>query len=230
MTIKPNHFKRALTLGAIACAFWVLCGPATRSAAARQRLGQFKAQTDVGVTPKAGSASYDGMRHEYTVTGGGDNMWADKDAFHFVWRRWKGDVTLTADIAITTPSGNPHRKAALMIRQGLGPSDAYADAALHGVGLTALQYRQKEGADTLEVISPISSPKSLRLERRGNTFTLFVAGADGQLKKVGSAVVKLHDPVYIGLAVCAHNANALTTAVFSNVRISKGAVNEVDSY
>ncbi|MGH9351638.1 MAG: hypothetical protein ACRD2G_05695 [Terriglobia bacterium] len=185
-------------------------------------MGQFKGQTDVGVTPKAGAASYDAARHEYTVTGGGENMWAGKDAFHFVWRRWKGDATLTADIAITT-TGNPHRKAALMIRQGLGPGDAYADAALHGVGLTALQYRQKEGADTLEVVSPVSSPKSLRLERRGNTFTLVVAGADGQFKKVGSAHVELRDPVYIGLAVCAHDANALTTAVFSNVTISKTA-------
>ncbi|MGH9378141.1 MAG: hypothetical protein ACRD1I_05015 [Terriglobia bacterium] len=228
MEIKQNYSTgaSALTLWVIVCALFVLSGPAACGASARQQLGQFKEQTDVGVTPKAGSASYDAARHEYTVTGGGENMWADKDAFHFVWRRWKGDVTLTADIAITTTSGSPHRKAALMIRQGLGPGDAYADAALHGVGLTALQYRQKEGATTLEAISPVSSPQSLRLERRGNTFTLFVAGADGQFKKVGSATVELHDPVYVGLAVCAHDANALTTAAFRNVKISKTAQDE----
>ncbi|MGH9344798.1 MAG: hypothetical protein ACRD19_13695 [Terriglobia bacterium] len=221
MTIQLNRFARILTLGVVVCAFLILSGPACRGANGKQRVGQFRRQTDVGVTPKAGSASYNAASQEYTVTGGGENMWAGTDAFHYVWRRWKGDVTLTADIAITTPTGSPHRKAALMIRQGLGPSDPYADAALHGVGLTALQYRQKEGADTLEVISPVSSPKSLRLERRGNTFTIFVAGADGQFKKVGSADVELHDPVYVGLAVCAHDANALTTAVFSNVKISK---------
>lgn len=220
MTTILNRLARALTLGIVIC---VLSGLACWSASASQTLGQFKGQTDVGITPKAGSASYNAVSREYTVTGGGENMWAGTDAFHYVWRRWKGDVTLTADITITTATGNPHRKAALMIRQGLGPSDVYADAALHGIGLTALQYRQTEGANTLEVISPISSPKSLRLERRGNMFTLFVAGANGQFKKVGSASVELHDPVYIGLAVCAHDANALTTAVFSNVKISKTA-------
>lgn len=222
MTIQSNRLARLLTLGISLFALLILSGPASRGAG-KQNLGQFKGQTDVGVTPKAGSAVYDAASREYTITGGGENMWAGTDAFHYVWRRWKGNVTLTARISITTTTGNPHRKAALMVRQGLGPSDIYADAALHGVGLTALQYRQKEGADTLEVISPISSPEYLRLERRGNTFTISVAGEDGHFKKVGSADVALHDPVYIGLAVCAHDANALTTAVFSHVTISKTA-------
>jgi hypothetical protein len=31
--------------------------------------------------------------------------------------------------------------------------------------------------------------------------------------------VVLKDPVYIGLAVCSHDANVLETAVFSNVKI-----------
>lgn len=222
MTIKPNRLARFLTLGIASFALLILSGPVSRGAG-KSNLGQFKQQTDVGVTPKAGSAVYDAASREYTITGGGANMWAGTDAFHYVWRRWKGDVTLTAGVSITTATGNPHRKAALMIRQGLGPGDPYVDAALHGVGLTALQYRQKEGADTLEVVSPISSPKYLRLERRGDAFTLFVAGEDGHFKQVGSAEVALHDPVYIGLAVCAHDANALTTAVFSHVTISKTA-------
>jgi hypothetical protein len=29
--------------------------------------------------------------------------------------------------------------------------------------------------------------------------------------------VSMHDPVYVGLAVCSHNAQVLETAVFSNV-------------
>lgn len=222
MTIQQNRLAHVLTASVALCALFMLSGPASRGAGKRS-LGQFKGQTYVGVTPKTGSAVYNAANQEYTITGGGENMWAGTDAFHYVWRRWKGNVTLTARIAITTPTGSPHRKAALMIRQGLGPGDPYADAALHGIGLTALQYRQKEGADTLEVVSPISSPEYLRLDRRGNTFTLFVAGEDGQFKKIGSANVELHDPVYIGLAVCAHDANALTTAVFSHVTISKTA-------
>jgi hypothetical protein len=38
-----------------------------------------------------------------------------------------------------------HRKAFLMIRQGLDPNSRYADACLHGNGMTALQWRDGKG-------------------------------------------------------------------------------------
>jgi regulation of enolase protein 1 (concanavalin A-like superfamily) len=149
-------------------------------------------------------------------------MWGAQDAFHFVWRRMSGDVTLTANVRIKGADGNPHRKAGLMIRQGLAPSDPYADAMVHGDGLTSLQYREKAGETTLEVRSPVPLPQAVRLERRGNTFTLFVTGPDRQFKAVGSAAVALADPVYVGLAVCSHDVNVLESAVFSDVEISGG--------
>jgi len=31
--------------------------------------------------------------------------------------------------------------------------------------------------------------------------------------------VNLTDPVYVGLAVCSHDANGLTTAAFTNVKL-----------
>ncbi len=65
-----------------------------------------------------------------------------------------------------------------MIRQGLGPSDAYAGALVHADGLTSLQYREKESSETQEVPAEATAPKFLRLDRRGNNFTLFVADAD----------------------------------------------------
>ena len=220
--VRIRYFVGMLAL--VACLFFALCGPAGRGASPQAGYGLFEGQTDVGITPKPGSLLADPAEDAYTVTGGGANMWGTTDAFHFVWRRWKGDVTLTAYVKILTATGNPHRKAGLMIRQGLGPSDAFADALLHGSGLTALQYREAAGATTLEVQSPISSPAILRLERRGDTFTLFVAGSNGRFERVGSAVVNLKDPVYIGLAVCSHDTSALATARFSNVEISQNGV------
>ncbi|MGH9407043.1 MAG: hypothetical protein ACRD3D_14570 [Terriglobia bacterium] len=224
VTDSPLSMQRRIGVPvAIACLTLALSAPSGR-ASPRPGLGIFQRQTDVGITPMRGSVVADPAADTYTVTGGGANMWGATDAFHFVWRRWTGDVTITAQVKIITASGNPHRKAGLMVRQGLGPGDAFADALLHGVGLMALQYRETARANTLEVVSPISSPQVIRLERRGNTFILFVAGGDGQLKTVGSAVVELHDPVYIGLAVCSHDANALTTARFTRVEISKAGV------
>src|SRR6267143_2097152 len=63
--------------------------------------------------------------------------------------------------------GNPHRKACLMLRQSLDADAAYADAALHGDGLTSLQSRETKGALTREIQSNLSAPKRLRLEKRG---------------------------------------------------------------
>jgi TolB protein len=213
-----RYFVEMLVL--LACVFLELTGPAGRGASPQRDYGLFHGQTDVGVTPKPGSLLADPATDTYTVTGGGANMWGTTDAFHFIWRRWKGDVTLTAHVKILTATGNAHRKAGLMIRQGLGPSDAFADALLHGSGLTALQYRETKGATTLEVESPISSPAILRLVRRGNTFTLSVARNGGDFEQVGSATVNLQDPVYVGLAVCSHDADALTTARFTHVELS----------
>ena len=59
----------------------------------------------------------------------------------------------------------------------------------------------------------------LRIERRGNTFTMLAGKPGEQLTPTGPATVTLKDPVYVGLAVCSHDANVLETAVFSNVSL-----------
>jgi TolB protein len=194
-------------------------GPTNQGSGDAKHIGAFEDHSDVGDVPKPGAATYDSKRHEYGVTGGGANMWGAADAFHFVWKRLSGDVTLTASVWLQGTIGNPHRKAGLMIRQGVGASDAYADALVHADGLTSLQYREKEGSQTQEVRAEATAPKFLRLERRGNNFTLFVADADRHFARVGFATVVLHDPVYVGLAVCAHDAEAQQTAIFRDVQL-----------
>jgi len=217
-----NNWRRKL-LVLTGYVLFILTGPGGQSINGQAPVGAFTGQNDVGITPKAGSASFDSARHEYSITGGGENMWGTQDAFHFVWRRVSGDITLTADVKLQGTGGNPHRKAGLIIRQGLAPSDPYADAMVHGDGLTSLQYREKAGETTQEVRSPLSSPQAVRLERRGNTFTLFVAGPDREFKPVGSIAVVLADPVYAGLVVCSHDVNVLESAVFGHVEISPPA-------
>lgn len=198
-----------------------LGGMANRDAGGANRIGTFEDHIDVGVTPKPGAAAFDAKRHEYMVTGGGANMWGTADAFHYVWKRVSGDVTLSAGITLQGTEGNAHRKAGLMIRQGLGAGDAYADAVVHGDGLTSLQYREKDGAETKEIKAETSAPRFLRLERHGNEFALVIAEDGRHFSKIGSATVVLHDPVYVGLAVCSHDADTLLTAVFREVKVGR---------
>lgn len=185
------------------------------------RLGLFHSQKSVGVNPKKGKAKFDSKKDVYVVTGGGANMWAKTDAFEFVYKKISGDVTLTADISFVGKGVEEHRKGALIVRQSLDADSAYADAALHGSGLTSLQYREAGGADTKEVQSPLKMPARLRIERRGNQFTMY-AGTGGDLKPSGPVTVAMKDPVYIGLAVTSHNADVLETVLFSDVKLESG--------
>jgi Tol biopolymer transport system component len=185
-------------------------------------LGLFQNHQDIGITPKAGTASYNSNSKEYRVTGGGANIWAKADAFQYVYTQLSGDVTITADVHFEGKGVEEHRKAALMIRQSLAPDAAYADVALHGNGLTSLQYRDAAGADTKEIQSDLKAPIRIRITRRGNQFTMFAGNPLEELKPAGPVTVNLQDPVYVGLAVSAHNADVLETAVFSNVTVQRG--------
>ena len=184
-------------------------------------LGGFTSQSDVGTVLRAGAAGYDPASQTYTVTGSGENIWANTDAFHYVWKKVSGDISLTADVAIQTSGGNPHRKAVLMIRQGLDPDAVYADAALHGVGLTSLQYRDAPGAETHEIESALTGPVRLRIEKRGDMVYLFVAQTAGdRLAPAGASIkVPLTGDFYVGIGVCAHDKDASVTAAFSHVEL-----------
>ena len=105
-------------------------------------LGIFEGHQDVGTVLHPGSVAYDAASRSYTVTGSGENMWQAKDAFHFVWKQASGDLAVTADVSFPAAGTEPHRKACLMIRQSLDAGSAYVDAALHGDGLTSLQFRE----------------------------------------------------------------------------------------
>lgn len=184
------------------------------------RLGIFEGSGDIGAVLHAGSATFDSATGKYTVAGSGENMWFDKDAFHFVWKKTSGDVAISADLDFLGKGKNPHRKAVVIIRQSLDADSAYVDIALHGVGLTSLQYRDEKGAATHEIQANISAPHMLQLEKHGEYFSMLL-GAHGEKAEVagGSIRVPIRGEYYIGIGVCSHEKDIVEQAVFSNVSI-----------
>ncbi len=153
--------KRTLTLVAVAVAtLWGQTAP----------LGIFEQRGDVGAVLHPGAVQYDAAKQTYTITGSGDNMWAAADAFQFAWKKMSGDVNLSADISFANSTGDPHKKAVLMIRQTLDADSPYVDVALHNVGLTSLQARETKGIATHEVESAVSAPKRVSILKRGDDF------------------------------------------------------------
>lgn len=191
--------------------------------AASAQVGSMEGSSDVGDTPRKGAVQFDAASNSYRVTGGGANMWARQDAFHFVWRRVTGDVSISADVRFEGAGAVAHRKAALIVRQNLDADSPYADAALHGDGLASLQYREEKGGSTLEVRSAVNGPTRLVLRRQGDRFVMLTGKPGESPVEAGAVALKLTGPVYVGFAVCSHDANVLETAVFSNVQVGTPA-------
>ncbi len=215
-----------MTMRLFLLAALILC-TASMARAADALLGLFSDQSDIGPpsSPGPGTATFDSDKKTYTITGGGDNMWAAADAFHFVWKKMSGDLTFAATVqfapATGAPTSDPHRKAVLMLRQTLDPASPYADACLHGNGLTAIQWRDTKADPTYETQAQANAPKRVRIEKRGNYLSMSFGTSDADLQPVGGACkVELPGEFYIGLGVGAHSAARRETATFSDVVIT----------
>lgn len=174
-------------------------------------IGLFEDHGDIGAVGVPGDAALEDGR--YRVTGSGHNMWFGTDELHFVWTRVTGDVVLAATVDFEGEGADPHRKACLVVRAGLEPDAAYADVALHGDGLTSLQFRTVRGATTHEVQSNRTAPTRIEIRRRGRTVSSRVDG-----EPAGGAVqLDLPEEYYVGLGVCSHVRDVAETVGFSDV-------------
>jgi len=188
--------------------------------------GVFTDHTDIGAPTAAGpgAVEYDTDQRTYTISGTGANIWATADALHFVWKKVPAgsDVSLAADInfAAATAGADPHRKAVVMIRQSLDADSPYADACIHGNGLTAIQWRDARGGVTYETQAQANAPRRVRIEKRGNYLSMSFGSSDTDLQPAGGACkVALMGDLYIGIGVCPHNVHRVEKALFSNVVI-----------
>ncbi len=210
--------KIAIPLAALAS--FLVASTLASAQTASNGIGIFEQQSDVGIVTPPGTATFDAATSVYTLRSAGANLWVNVDAFHFVWKKVSGDVSLTADVKLSDagPTASPHRKALLMFRQSLDSDSLYADAAIHGNGETALQYRRNKGDTTQDIAFNIGAPQRLRLEKRGDTVTLFLSAHGEPLHQVGASI-KLHfdGDFYAGLGVCAHNPDAIEQATFAHV-------------
>jgi len=186
------------------------------------QIGVFEGHTDIGNPSRAGSVLHETNSASYVVAGGGANMWFTNDALHFVWTKVSGDFALNTGIEWLGKGVNAHRKACLVVRQNLTPGSAYIDVAVHGDGLTSLQFRETEGGMTREIQLPQKQPARVGLERQGNTFIALVPGADAGDKLVPAGAfmrMPFVGEVYVGLGVCSHDDAVLETARFKAVAL-----------
>ena len=225
MTMKPRYRVRLL-----ACVLVLSGAGVLGSQSAAGKIGLFDQHGDVGGVKIPGSAAYDATAQSYTLRASGANMWFGADEFHFVWKKLAGDFILQAHVELLGKGVDPHRKVGLMVRSSLDPASPHVNVCRHGDGLTSLQFRRTAGADTEEVQSQVKGPDVLQLERKGDIYTMSVARFGDLYTTEQLTGVSLGADVYVGIFLCAHNADVTETAVLSNVRLIRPASDTFTPY
>jgi TolB protein len=192
--------------------------------------GQFAAHQDIGAVKRAGAISYDDKLQQYRISASGKNTWFADDQMHYAFNQMGGDFIVRAQVAFEGKGVDPHRKIAWDVRSSLANSAAHVSAAVHGDGLTSLQFREKDGADTDEYRMGIKAPDVIQLERRGDVFIMSAAHFGEPFQVTSVSHLKLGEKVYVGLAVTAHNSDAYETVKASNVRIIVPAAKDFQPY
>lgn len=196
---------------------------ATSAYADHDPVGQFTHHADVGAPEIAGSTTFDAGSQEYRLTGAGANIWGTADQFQFAWRPLKGDFILRARFEFIGQGIDAHRKAGWMVRASADADAAYADACVHGDGLTSLQFRRTKGGATEELALPLRGGDVIQLERRGQVFTFSAARFGEPFVAVSLKDFDLGDEVLGGLFLCSHNPKVKEEVLFRDVRIIRPA-------
>jgi TolB protein len=198
----------------------------TAASAQNNTVGIFQFKTNIGNPKNAGSAQYNNTEQAYSIKGSGYNIWFERDEFHYLYNKIKGDFILTANFEFVGKGTELHRKTGWMIRESTDEKSPHISATLHGDGLTVLQWRGSAGAAMRdpqdEIFAADSSYNVIQIERAGKIITMRAAHVGEPLQIIGSHEMgNLADEVLAGLFVCSHNPDVIEEARVWNVRIDK---------
>lgn len=182
--------------------------------------GIFESTTDFGPVRHKGSTQYDAENQVYTLSGAGANIWATKDEGHFAYKKLSGNFILQARGKLLGQGVDPHRKFGWMLRAGLDTSSVMACIAIHGDGLTAVQYRNEKGGIVEQIHAPFEMADMIQLERRDGRYIFSLARFGDPFWTVELPTLNLPDEVLGGLYICSHNADVVERVAFDNVQIA----------
>lgn len=195
-----------------------------------QEMFQFFSGTDIGSPDLKGNYEFDQNKQLFTLQGAGNNISFDRDEFYFVSQEVEGNFIFSANLKFSGENLDSQRKIGLMIRESKDENSVYMGGVVHGDGLTILQYRERTGENTLEILSNIRNPEFIQVERKGDEFIFRFSKNDEPLEEAGKITLKMHRTVLPGMFICSQNKDTIEQAQFWNVRIEKPADDGTDGY
>ena len=219
MSIPGSHFlKRRRAFARLLCFISILL-PLTEPAWAVLPPGW--TDSDIGSPGLAGSAGY--TNGNWTVTGGGSDIWGNSDQFNYASATVNGDGTIIAEVASLQNSdpGSGWSKAGLMFRNDSTAGSANVSIVATATNGVSFQWRSTAGGSSyFTAVGGIKPPVWLRLIRSNSNFVGSYSINGSTWVQVSNQAVTLNSTVLAGLGVTAHNNSALNTANFTNVNVT----------
>lgn len=189
-------------------------------------LGLFTHHMDIGHPKNAGAARYDKVTHTYLLKGSGYNIWFNRDEFQYLYKKIKGDFTVTANFQFVGDKGNGHRKIGWMIRESTDDKSIHVSAVEHGDGLTVLQWRALTGENMKdpegEIFYPEKTFEVVQLQRIGKKLIMRVGHVGEPLKAVGAHIMNnMPEDALVGLFICSHDPEVTEEAKVWDVHIDR---------
>ena len=154
----------------------------------------------------------------YTMTASGTDIWATADEFHFAFKQVTGAIAIIAKVE-SVGHTDPWAKAGVMIRDTLDADSRNVAVFITPENGVRFQYRTVAGAITQRYFAEgITAPQWVKLERTAGGLVRAYYSEDGATwSQFNLKQVRMDMPIYAGLAVTSHNADATCEAKFSNV-------------
>lgn len=179
---------------------------------------------DIGNVGQPGDATYAGTTGTFIMSGGGDDIFNNADAFHFAYQPLSGDGEIVARVQSFSPT-DPYTKAGLMIRESTAAGSKNVMVNLMSAHGSQVQWRDTtDGGSNYQLGPNQAAPYWLRLRRQGNVITGYVSGTSGGWTQVSSVTLTMNQNVLIGMALTAHNNAQTATGLFDNVSVTSGSL------
>ncbi|MEN6575504.1 MAG: discoidin domain-containing protein [Phycisphaerales bacterium] len=156
-----------------------------------------------------------------TLTGAGTDIWNNSDEFTFAYKTLAGDGTMIARVVSNGTGTNTWAKGGVMIRDSLWGGSTHAMMVMTGGGGNgaSFQYRATANAASgnTDSTTAIAPPYWVKIERAADTFKGSVSIDGKAWTVVGTTIIAVTDPVYVGLAVTSGAVGVDRTFQFDSI-------------
>jgi outer membrane protein assembly factor BamB len=176
---------------------------------------------DIGGPIPAGSNYL--VNGEWSILGGGKDIWGTRDEFHYTAETMPGDGTARAKIT-SQQNTDSWAKAGIMLRASTDPSAPYYAVLASGSNGTVVQYRTSSGGSTTQLGGVTSTaPIYVQVIRTGNSYTAYTStdGTDWTAYPSSTVTISnLSGSIFDGMADTSHSQFGTSTTVFDNFTLT----------